>query len=142
MPPIDIPDPLPPAITMPREVVEFATDQHLAEFGNSGLVARTWSWVLHGGSRGPISRINWSQFDGDGPPSAATLAAESTADEPPLFPRTPWAELNKARFICWWCTATPEENVPLRFQPWDADPAHTATEEGSAIVTKRESWDS
>jgi anti-anti-sigma regulatory factor len=25
--------------------------------------------------------MNWSRFDGDGPPSAATLAAESTASE-------------------------------------------------------------
>jgi hypothetical protein len=108
MPAIDIPDPLPPAITPPRTVIEFLVDQDLEEFGDTGLVARTWHWVLHGGGPGPISHMDWSQFDGDGPPSAATLAAESTADEPPLHPPTPWPELNKARFICWLCISIPE----------------------------------
>jgi len=138
MPAIEIPDPLPTAITPPRTVIEFLIGQHLGEFGDTGLVARTWQWVLHGGGPGPISHMNWSQFDGDGPPSAATLAAESTADEPPLFPRTPWPELNKARFICWLCTAAAEDEVPLRFHPWDAAPAPIATEDGSVTVTMRE----
>ena len=101
MPAIDIPDPLPPAITPPRDGHRVPRRQDLEEFGDTGLVARTWHWVLHGGGPGPISHMDWSQFDGDGPPSAATLAAESTADEPPLHPPTPWPELNKARFICW-----------------------------------------
>ncbi len=137
MPAIEIPDPLPPGITLPREVVEFALDKDLEEFGASGLVARTWRWVLHGGGQGPISHMNWSQFDGDGPPSARTLAAESTANEPPLFRRTPWAELNKARFICWWCTAAPEDEVPLRFHPWDTAPPPATIENGSVTVTMR-----
>ena len=122
MPTIAIPDPLPPAITPPRTVIEFLVDQDLEEFGDTGLVARTWHWILHGGGTGPISHTDWSQFDGDGPPSAATLAIESTADQPPLLPRTPWTELNKARFICWWCTANPEDAVPLRFHMWDTVP--------------------
>ena len=138
MPAIEIPDPLPPAITLPREVIEFAISQHLEEFGESSLVARTWRWILHGGGPGPISHMDWSQFDGEGPPSTATLAAESTADQPPLLPRAPWAELNKARFICWWCTANPEDEVPLRFHAWDAAPTPTVTEDGSVTVTIRE----
>ena len=68
MPAIDIPDPLPPAITPDREVIEFLIERHLQEFGDGSLVARTWHWVLHGGSRGPISRMDWSRFDGNGPP--------------------------------------------------------------------------
>lgn len=82
MPPIDIPDPLPSAITPDREVIEFLIERHLDEFGENSLVARTWHWVLHGGGPAPISHTNWSRFDGDGPPSAATLAAESTASQP------------------------------------------------------------
>jgi hypothetical protein len=88
MPAIDIPDPLPPAITPDREVIEFFIDEDLAEFGEDSLAARTWQWVLHGGGQGPISHMDWTQFDGDGPPSAATLAAESTTSEPPLYPPT------------------------------------------------------
>ena len=47
MPAIEIPDPLPPAITLPREVIEFAISQHLEEFGASGprrrpFRARRW----------------------------------------------------------------------------------------------------
>jgi len=141
MPTIEIPNPLPPAITLPREVIEFAIDHDLEEFGASGLVAQTWRWVLHGGDRGPISHMDWSEFDGDGPPSAGTLAAESTANEPPLIPCTPWPELNKARFICWWCTAAPEDEVPLRFHPWDAAPAPTITGDRSITVTMREVHD-
>lgn len=135
---IEIPDPLPPAITLPREALEFAISQHLEEFGESGLIARTWHWILHGAEPGPISHMNWSQFDSEGPPSAATLAAESTADQPPLLARTPWAELNKARFICRWCTANLEDEVPLRFHPWDEALDPTVTEYGSATVTMRE----
>jgi hypothetical protein len=87
MPAIEIPDPLPCAIILPREVLEFAVSQHLEEFGESSLVANTWRWILHGGGPGPISHMDWSHFDGDEPPSTATLTAESTADEP-AFPYT------------------------------------------------------
>jgi hypothetical protein len=94
--------------------------------------------VLHGG-RAPISHTDWTRFDGHGPPSAATLAAESTASEPPLHPSTPWDELNRARFICWLCTSQPEDELPLRFHPWDAAvPAPTATEEGAVTITLHE----
>ena len=120
MPTIDIPDPLPPAITPDREVIGFLIERHLQEFGDGSLVARTWHWVLHGGSHGPNSHMDWSRFDGDRPPSAATLAAESTASQPPLSPAVSWSELNRARFICWLCTSQPEDELPLRFHPWDA----------------------
>jgi hypothetical protein len=141
MPAIEIPDPLPPAITLPREVIEFAIGQHLGEFGEHSLVARTWRWILHGGGLGPISHMDWSQFDGDGPPSKATLAAESTPDQQPLLAHVSWAELNKARFICWWCTANSEDEIPTRFRGWDATPDPAVMEEGSVTVTVREIHD-
>ena len=135
---IEIPDPIPPAITPDREVIEFLIDQDLEEFGENSLVARTWHWILYGARRAPISHTDWSRFDGDGPPSAATLAAESTASEPPLHPLTPWEQLNRARFICWLCTAQPGDEPALRFHPWDAAPAPTIPEEGPVTVTMRE----
>jgi hypothetical protein len=82
--------------------------------------------------------MDWTQFDGGGPPSAATLAAESTASEPPLYPPTPWDELNRARYICWICTAEPGDELPLRFHPGDAAPPPTVTEEGSITTTIRD----
>jgi hypothetical protein len=135
MPAIDIPDPLPPAITPDREVIEFLIERHLHEFGDNSLVARTWHWVLHGGGHGPISHMDYTQFDGDRPPSRATLAAESLASQPPLHPPAPWDELNRARFICWLCTSQPEDELPLRFHSWDAAAAPTATEDGSITIT-------
>ena len=33
---------LPPAITVSRTVIAFHIDQHLDEYGDTGLVARTW----------------------------------------------------------------------------------------------------
>src|SRR5215472_15857003 len=116
MPAIEIPDPLPPAITPDREVVEFLIQRHLQEFGEDSLVARTWQWVLHGGRRGPISHMDYTQFDGDGPPSHATLAAESLASEPPLHPPTPRDDLNRIWF-CWLCTSQSKDELPPRFHP-------------------------
>ena len=79
MPAIDIRDLPPPAIIPPCTVIEFLIGQDLDEYGDACLVARTCHWVLHGFGPEPISRLDWSQFDGGGPASAATLAAESTA---------------------------------------------------------------
>ena len=114
---IKIPDQLPPWITPDREVIEFFLDQDLEEFGDDSLAARTWQWVLHGGGPGPISHMDWRRFDGDGPPSAATLAAESTASPPPLHPPPSWDELNRARFICWVCTTQPRRPTPAEIPP-------------------------
>jgi hypothetical protein len=85
--------------------------------------------------------MDWSQFDGDGPPSAATLAAESTADEPPLHPPTPWAKLNKARYICWICTSLPDEEAPVGFRPWETTRGPAVTENGLVAITMRKIYD-
>ena len=58
MPTIHIPDPLPPAITPPRTVIEFLIDQDPEEYGETGLVARTWHWVMHGGEITPLERLS------------------------------------------------------------------------------------
>ena len=42
--------------------------------------------------------------------------------EPPLYPPTSWAELNKARFIGWLCTSPPGDEVSLRFRPLGRGP--------------------
>jgi hypothetical protein len=44
------------AITPPRTVIVFLVDQDFEEFAGTGLIARTWHWVLHGG--GPPSLSN------------------------------------------------------------------------------------
>jgi len=42
MPAIDIPDPLPPAITRPRTVIEFLIDQDLDGYGRRLLRFHPW----------------------------------------------------------------------------------------------------
>ena len=44
-------------------------------------------------------------------------------NEPPLYPHTPWPELEEARFTCWLRTSVPGDEVPLRFRRRDAPPA-------------------
>jgi hypothetical protein len=94
--------------------------------------------ILHGDSPGPISHMDWSQPDGDRPPSAAILAAESSASEPPLHPPAPWSELNQAKFICWLCTSVPGDRVPKRFRPWETARESALTQDGSVAITMRE----
>lgn len=117
MPLIDIPDPLPPAIAPDREVIEFLIERHLEEFGDNSLVARSWHWILHGGGRAPISHTDWSHFDGDGPPSAATLAAESTASEPPLHPTTPGTSSTGPGSSAGYAPPSPKTNSHCDFTP-------------------------
>ena len=64
MPPIHIPTRCHPALHGHR----VPHRPNLDEYGDAGLVARSWQWVLRGGGLGPISNMDWSQFDGDGPP--------------------------------------------------------------------------
>jgi hypothetical protein len=47
MPAIDIPDPLPPAITPPRTVIEFLISQDLEEFGDMRLITRQDGAYMH-----------------------------------------------------------------------------------------------
>jgi len=82
--------------------------------------------------------MDYTQFDGEQPPSCATLAAESLASVPPLHSPIPWDALNRARFICWLCTHQPEDELPLRFHPWNTAPASASSEEGSVTITMRE----
>ena len=84
MPAIDILDPLPPMIpAVPAHtVIEFLIDYSLRDYSDTGLVARTWHWILYGGGSGPISHVDRSRFDGAGPSSATTLDAACIANEP------------------------------------------------------------
>jgi len=86
MPAIDIPDPLPPAITpLDRIVIEFLIDQHLEELGDTGLVASTWHWSYT--EARPGRSATWT-----GPRSTATSRHQrppSPRKSPPAS--RPWA---------------------------------------------------
>jgi hypothetical protein len=108
-----IPQTLPPAITVSRELAEFSLAEDLATYGADGPAALAWQWALTGQGPTPVSLRDWHQ----GPPDHDTLLDES---------RWPYgdgwrgfvarAEIDKARFLLWWLTASPDEQVPARFQ--------------------------
>jgi hypothetical protein len=59
---IDIPDSLPPAITPLAQTLELLIGQYLDKYDATGLVARTWQWILHGDSPRPISQTRGMRY--------------------------------------------------------------------------------
>ena len=106
------PDILPPAITVSQEVAELCLAEDLAVYGASGPAALAWQWALTGQGPTPVSLREWHV----GPPDHDTMLDES---------RWPYgdgwqghaqrAEIDKARFLLWWLTASPDEETPARF---------------------------
>ena len=106
------PDILPPAITVSREVADLCMSEDLAAYGPSGPAALAWQWALTGHGPTPVSLREWHV----GPPDHDTMLDES---------RWPYgdgwqghaqrAEIDKARFLLWWLTASPDEETPARF---------------------------
>ena len=134
---IPVPDPLPPAITPPRTVIEFLIDQDLDECGGTGLVARTWRWILYGGGPGPISRMDWSRFDADGPPrpppwqpKAPPTSRRSTLPPRGLSSTRPGSSAGYA-------PPSPGRR-PTVVSPLDTGSAPGVTEYGSVTVTMRQ----
>jgi hypothetical protein len=130
-----IPETLPPAITISRETAVACMTSDLENYGSGGPVALTWQWALVGKGPTPIALETWDQ----GPPSHTTLLDESR------WPYTnrwqghvSWGEFQHARFLLWWLTAADGEEVPPRFRPQDVAPEPTATEQGSITVTMTE----
>jgi hypothetical protein len=95
-------------------------------------VALAWQWALTGEGPTPVSRRDWQQ----GPPDHATLLDES---------RWPYgdgwggqatgAEVQRARFLLWWLTARPDEEVPARFRRARHDPGAAADGSTSVSIT-------
>src|ERR1700689_407024 len=77
-PAMHLPDPLPPAITRPRDQVQAVAAQSLTETGPHGHAALAWTWALTGTSPAPITL---SPEPGQ-PPSRTEILAESVAADP------------------------------------------------------------
>jgi hypothetical protein len=128
-----IPQTLPPAITVGRDLVEFSLSEDLETYGTDGPVALAWRWALTGEGPTPVSLREWHQ----GVPDHDTLLDESR------WPygngwrgRAARPEIDKARFLLWWLTASPDEDVPTRFQHY-ASPSAVA-EHGATTATLTE----
>lgn len=79
---IPVPDPLPPAITRPRQHVEAVLAQSLIEAGQDGRVALAWAWALTGTRPSPIML---TPAPGR-PPTREEIQAEADADDSTALP--------------------------------------------------------
>ena len=68
-----IPETLPPAITISRDTAIACMTDDLDDYGTNGPVALTWQWALTGNGPTPIALETWNQ----GPPSHNMLLDES-----------------------------------------------------------------
>jgi hypothetical protein len=113
MPAIPVPDPLPPAISRPREHIQAVLAQSLIQTGSQGRAALAWTWALTGARPSPVTlspaKVN--------PPTADEIAAEATAapegsTAPPGVPTDLCDQLREARHILRWLIAENDE-IPL-----------------------------
>jgi hypothetical protein len=108
-----IPDPLPAAITRPRDHVQAVLTQSRAETGADGRAALAWTWALTGSRPSPITL---SPAPGR-PPTREEIRAESQAEPqtspaPPGVPANYHDQLGEARGILAWLIGASDE-IPL-----------------------------
>jgi hypothetical protein len=130
-----IPQTLPPAITISRQTTVSCMADDLENYGTTGPVALAWQWALTGNGPTPIALEQWNQ----GPPGRDMLLDESRwpyADR--WHGHATWKELQHARFLLWWLTAAEGEQVPARFRPYDIAPEPADAEHGQVTVTMTE----
>ncbi len=130
-----IPATLPPAITVSRDLVEFCLSEDLETYGTAGPASLAWRWALTGEGPTPVSLREWHQ----GPPDRDVLLDESRWPYGDGWGgRAAWAEIERARFLLWWLTASPDDEVPARFRRNESTPEPTVVEHGSVTVSLTE----
>ena len=108
-----VPDPLPPAITRPRHLVEAVLVQSLDEMGTEGRAALAWDWALTGTRPSPVTL----SLPVGHPPSRSEILAEAGADPegstaPPGVPADFCDQLGEARHILAWLAGSTDE-IPV-----------------------------
>jgi hypothetical protein len=110
---VQVPNPLPPAISRPRQHVEAVLAQSLLETGDLGRAALAWAWALTGRRPSPVTL---SMAKGS-PPSRDEITAESSAPPegsaaPPGVPTDFCDQLREARHILRWIIGDTDE-IPV-----------------------------
>jgi hypothetical protein len=108
---IILPDTMPAAIMVERQTAQFFLERNLAEWGNDGPVAMAWRWALTGQGPRPICGASWSGRL----PTREDLVSETRMDSGWGYLAT-WKEVTAAKFVLWWLTAAPQDEVPQRFR--------------------------
>jgi hypothetical protein len=110
---IRVPDPLPPAITRPRQLIQAVIAQNLQETGDQGRAALAWAWALTGGQPSPVTLSVAQGLT----PSREQITAEVAAPPqgstaPPGVPTDFCDQLREARHILRWLTGETDE-IPV-----------------------------
>jgi hypothetical protein len=110
---IPVPDPLPPAISRPREHIQAVLAHSLVQAGGQGRAALAWTWALAGARPSPVT-LSPAEAD---PPTLEEIAAEAAAapegsTAPPGVPADFCDQLREARHILRWLIAETDE-IPL-----------------------------
>src|SRR5450755_1623549 len=107
-----LPDELPEAITVDRDVAAYFLAENLAEWGETGPVGYAWRWALYGEGPRPVSGLPWR----GGLPGARDLEGETWFDSG-WGAQASYAEVGRAKFTLWWLQAPAGAEVPDRFVP-------------------------
>jgi hypothetical protein len=107
------PDPLPPAITRPRQHVEAVLAQSLLETGDQGRAGLAWAWALTGTRPSPVTLT----VAKGSPPTRDEITAEASASPesstaPPGVPTDFCDQLREARQILRWLIGDTDE-IPV-----------------------------
>jgi hypothetical protein len=110
---LPVPDPLSPAITRPRQLVEAVLAQSMRETGTTGRAALAWPWALTGTRPSPITL----SLPVGQPPSRSEILTEASAE--PDSPTAPHGvptdfsdQLGEARHILSWLAGSTDE-IPV-----------------------------
>lgn len=108
-----VPDPLPPAVTRPRQQVQDVLAQSLLEMGEDGRTALAWQWALTGSRPSPVTL----SLPPGRPPTREEVLAEADADPdgsaaPPGVPTDFCDQLGEARRVLLWLTGHSDE-IPV-----------------------------
>ena len=108
-----VPDPLPPVITRPKQLVEAVLAQSLSETGDEGRAALAWAWALTGTRPSPVTL---SVAKGS-PPARDEITAEASAPPegstaPPGVPTDFCDQFREARHILRWLIGDTDE-IPV-----------------------------
>jgi hypothetical protein len=113
VPAIQVRDPLPPAITRPRQHVEAVHAQSLLETGDEGRAALAWAWALTGTRPSPVT-LSVAKSN---PPARDEIIVEASAPPegstaPPGMPTDFCDQLREARHILRWLIGDTDE-IPV-----------------------------
>ncbi len=113
---MELPGPLPAAVTRPRPLIEAIMAQSMREQGPDSRTAQAWQWVLTGQGPSPVS----GALGIGTPPTADDIAAEARHDStPPECGWPPWKgarnripDRQQARRVLRWLTGAADA-IPL-----------------------------